>query len=80
MDRPEEDELTQAVIALAMQYGRYGYRRIAALLRGAGWPVGKDRGFSLLKAFLRPLLLSWQLGCLRGTRKTSGFGKQNYGG
>ena len=43
MDRPEEDELTQAVIALATQYGRYGYRRIAALLRSAGWPVGKDR-------------------------------------
>ena len=43
MDRPEEDELTQAVIALATQYGRYGYRRIAALLRNVGWEVGKDR-------------------------------------
>ena len=30
-------------LPLATQYGRYGYRRIAALLRGAGWPVGKDR-------------------------------------
>ena len=36
MDRPQEDELTQAVIALATQYGRYGYRRIAALLRNVG--------------------------------------------
>ena len=26
MDQPEEDELTRAVIELAMQYGRYGYR------------------------------------------------------
>ena len=43
MDRPEEEELTQAVIALARQYGRYGYRRIAALLRSAGWEVGQDR-------------------------------------
>ena len=39
----DEDALTRAIVALATQYGRYGYRRIAALLRGAGWPVGKDR-------------------------------------
>ena len=38
-----EDGLTRAIVALATQYGRYGYRRIAALLRSAGWPVGKDR-------------------------------------
>jgi putative transposase len=28
---------------LASQYGRYGYRRITALLKRAGWRVGKDR-------------------------------------
>jgi transposase InsO family protein len=28
---------------LAGQYGRYGYRRITALLQRAGWQVGKDR-------------------------------------
>jgi len=28
---------------LASQYGRYGYRRITALLQFAGWLVGKDR-------------------------------------
>jgi putative transposase len=28
---------------LASQYGRYGYRRITALLQRAGWRVGKDR-------------------------------------
>jgi len=28
---------------LAAKYGRYGYRRITALLQHAGWPVGKDR-------------------------------------
>ena len=43
MDRPDEDELTRAVIELAMQYGRYGYRRITALLRNGGWQVGKER-------------------------------------
>ena len=31
------------IVTLASQYGRYGYRRIAALLRRAGWAVGKDR-------------------------------------
>jgi len=41
--RSDEDALTRAIIALASQYGRYGYRRITALLRAAGWPVGKDR-------------------------------------
>ena len=35
--------LTQAIILLASQYGRYGYRRITALLQRAGWHVGKDR-------------------------------------
>ena len=37
------DELTRAIVQLPSEYGRYGYRRIAALLRGAGWDVGKDR-------------------------------------
>ena len=41
--RADEDELTQAILALGMKYGRYGYRRITVLLRNAGWPVGKDR-------------------------------------
>jgi putative transposase len=41
--REDEDALTAAIIAAASQYGRYGYRRIAAVLRGDGWHVGKDR-------------------------------------
>ena len=41
--RDDEDTLTQAIVTLASQYGRYGYRRITALLRRAGWHVGKDR-------------------------------------
>jgi hypothetical protein len=41
--RNDEDRLTQAIISLASQYGRFGYRRITALLREAGWGVGKDR-------------------------------------
>ena len=41
--RSDEDALTRAIITLASQYGRYGYRRITALLQQAGWRVGKDR-------------------------------------
>ena len=41
--REDEDALTQAIVALASQYGRYGYRRITALLQRDGWRVGKDR-------------------------------------
>jgi len=41
--RTDEDQLTQAILTLAVKYGRYGYRRITALLQNAGWPVGKDR-------------------------------------
>jgi putative transposase len=43
IQRPDEDELTGAVIALASQYGRYGYKKITALLQMAGWSVGRDR-------------------------------------
>jgi transposase InsO family protein len=43
MIRTDEDALTRAIIALASEYGRFGYRRITALLREAGWRVGKDR-------------------------------------
>ena len=31
------------MIALASQYGRYGYRRVTALLRGEGWRVNHKR-------------------------------------
>ena len=41
--REDEDGLTRAILQLASAYGRYGYRRITALLRTAGWAVGKDR-------------------------------------
>ena len=41
--RADEDALTHAIVTLASEYGRYGYRRITALLQIAGWRVGKDR-------------------------------------
>jgi putative transposase len=39
----DEDALTRAIIALASECGRYGDRRVTALLPAGGWPVGKDR-------------------------------------
>jgi transposase InsO family protein len=41
--REDEDALTRAIVEFASQYGRYGYRRITALLKRDGWQVGKDR-------------------------------------
>jgi putative transposase len=43
--RGEDDEqaLTEDILALDCQYGRYGYRRITALLRDAGWHVNRKR-------------------------------------
>ncbi|GLQ22113.1 transposase [Algimonas porphyrae] len=45
LPRPREDEaaLTADIIRLAEQYGRYGYRRITALLRREGWTVNTKR-------------------------------------
>jgi len=41
--RSDEAALTADIVALASRYGRYGYRRIAALLRDAGWVVNVKR-------------------------------------
>jgi len=35
--RSDEDALTRAIVSLASQYGRYGYRRISSLLVETGW-------------------------------------------
>ena len=41
--RDDEGPLRTAVIELASQYGRYGYRRITALLQRDGWHVNHKR-------------------------------------
>lgn len=41
--RGDEGRLTARIIALAREYGRYGYRRITALLRREGWRVNGKR-------------------------------------
>jgi putative transposase len=40
----DENALTARIIDLASKYGRYGYRRITALLRNEGWRVNHKRG------------------------------------
>jgi putative transposase len=41
--RDDKEALTADIIALAREYGRYGCRKITALLRAAGWTVNAKR-------------------------------------
>jgi putative transposase len=41
--REDEERLIADIIELARQYGRYGYRKVAALLRQAGWTINDNR-------------------------------------
>jgi len=43
--KPQADNepLTEAIISLARQYGRYRYRRISVLLKQQGWQVNVKR-------------------------------------
>ena len=41
--RADEAGLTADIIRLAIRYGRYGYRRITAMLRSEGWTVNVKR-------------------------------------
>jgi len=43
MSRDDEESLTADIINLAIRFGRYGYRRITALLRDQGWQVNHKR-------------------------------------
>jgi transposase InsO family protein len=39
----DEERLVSQIVRLATQYGRYGYRRITALLRNDGWRINHKR-------------------------------------
>jgi putative transposase len=45
--RDDEEALTAAIIRLAATYGRYGYRRITALLRAECWRVNLKRVYRI---------------------------------
>lgn len=40
--KSDEGALTKAIVGLATQFGRYGYRRVTGLLRETGWKVNKN--------------------------------------
>jgi transposase InsO family protein len=39
----DEERLVERIVKLASRYGRYGYRRITAMLRNEGWEVNHKR-------------------------------------
>jgi putative transposase len=39
----DEPQLEQRIVWISSEYGRYDYRRIAALLRAEGWRVNRKR-------------------------------------
>lgn len=41
--KDEEERLVARIVELTTRYGRYGYRRITALLRQEGWRVNHKR-------------------------------------
>ncbi len=41
--RDDEELLREQIVSLASEYGRYGYRRVTAMLRNAGWTVNHKR-------------------------------------
>ena len=43
----DEDLLRSCVINLASKYGRYGYKRVTALLNQEGWKVNHKRVFRI---------------------------------
>src|SRR5205814_1250507 len=43
LGREDESRRSADIVELALQYGRYGYRKIAELLRRAGWLVNDKR-------------------------------------
>lgn len=45
--RDDEDAVTTAITRLAEKFGRYGYRRITALLRDDGWHVNEKRVYRI---------------------------------
>ena len=65
--RDDEDALTAAIIRLATTYGRYGYRRIAALLGAEGWRVNLKRVHRSVRVMSGLMISS------RTERRTDGY-------
>ena len=57
--RADENALTRDIIAPASEYGRFGYRRITALLQARGWPVGRHAAFQRIASRLVEWAQNW---------------------
>jgi putative transposase len=44
---PFKERLRERVIAIAKEYGRYGYRTVTSILKMEGWDVGCDRVYTI---------------------------------
>ncbi len=64
--------LTLRLVELASQYGRYGYRRITALLQQEGWGVNHDEGAVAMQA-RRTLMAAGRLESASQTAETRSF-------
>ena len=42
-----KEKLRERVVAIASEYGRYGYRPVTDLLRMEGWKVGRDAVYTI---------------------------------
>jgi len=62
--RGNDDDLRLALIRLAKQYGRYGYRKVGELLRMKGWRVNRKK--------VERLWREEGFSCRNDTRSTSG--------
>jgi len=68
--RGDDEALRLALIRLAKQYGRYGYRKIAELLRIEGWKVNHKRGCSCRNVIRN------RDGSTTRTARSSGYGRR----
>ena len=73
----DEAALTADIVELARRYGRYGYRRITALLREAGWQVNRKRVERIWRreGLKVPARQPKRAGCGWPTARASGCGR-----
>jgi len=44
---PFREKLRERIIAIAKEYGRYGYKTVTSMLQMEGWEVGRDKVYSI---------------------------------
>jgi hypothetical protein len=64
----DEGALTREIVALASEYGRYGYRRITPVLRDRGWPGAQEISDLVPLAFFQGRFSCLRAGKVQGAR------------